>query len=181
VRQIARAGGAIAALVVSLAVAGCGGTNSEGVARLDGGTTTSAQQASRDFEDAALDYAECVREHGVDMPDPQNGGFVITPDTDPTQQNEDTFRSADAKCRKHLENVKPPQISEQDKEAFQKAALEHARCMRERGIDMPDPTMTEDGGAAVSLDGIDPKDPKFKRAQQACAGKLRAVMGGGSE
>ena len=182
-RHLGRTSAVIAALVLALAAVGCGGEDSSGgVPRLGGGTTTSGkgQQASRDFEDAALDYAECMRENGVDMPDPQGGRFEITPESGgPAEMNAPKFRKADGECRKHLANAKPPQISEEDKEAFQEASLEHARCMREHGIEMPDPTAQEGGGMAVPLDGLDLNDPEFKKAQKACEGKLRGLMGGG--
>ena len=183
-----RAAAALAAVAFGLvlALAACGGEDEAGVPRLgDGGTTTATQQASRDFEDAALDYARCMRENGVEMPDPERGRFVITPETDPSQHDQATFREADSRCRKHLDNAKPPELTEEQKQEFERAALEHARCMREHGIDFPDPAIREGGGAAVSLDGIDLDDPKFQAAQKACEGKLRAVQdeltGGGSD
>ena len=169
-----RASALVGALALIVAASACGGRDA-GDARADGGRTTAGGQNARDMQEAMLDYAECMRENGVDMPDPQGGGFVITPDSDPSQGDREAFRKADAKCRTHLRNVKPPELSEEQKQAFEKAALEHARCMREHGIDLPDPTMNEGGGAAVSLDGIDLDDPKFKKAQKACEGKLREV------
>jgi hypothetical protein len=46
------------------------------------------------------------------------------------------------------------------------ADLAYVRCMRQHGINMPDPT--PDGG--VELRGFDPDDPKFKAAERACPG-----------
>ena len=53
----------------SLLLASCGG---------DGGTAT-AGDSREDLREAALEYAQCMRKHGVDMPDPQfkGGGMAM--------------------------------------------------------------------------------------------------------
>src|SRR6266536_123356 len=73
------------------------------------------------------------------------------------------------------------------------AALEFAKCMRQHGIDMPDPKFDANGRMSITVNGKagasgGPDDPKFKAAQQACehylpgAGKggTNTVTGGGS-
>jgi len=85
------------------------------------------------------------------------------------------MRKADKACAKYRESIQAPEISDADKEKFRKAALEHSRCMREQGIDMPDPQFDEDGGAQIRIgrgSGINPDDPKFKQAQEACRDKM---------
>ncbi len=60
------------------------------------------------------------------------------------------------------------------------ALLAYAKCMRDNGVDVPDPQFSEDGGAMVRIGpgtGLDPRSPKFQRAQKACAGKLRGPAG----
>src|SRR5262245_7082251 len=74
-------GVAVVALFTMSALAACGGGgDAGGVASLDGssgsdgeGTTTTAGE---DPEDAALAFVRCMREHGVDMPDPSAGGGI---------------------------------------------------------------------------------------------------------
>jgi hypothetical protein len=39
-----------------------------------GGSEASGNDAQANAEDAGLNFAKCMREHGVDMPDPQPGG-----------------------------------------------------------------------------------------------------------
>jgi hypothetical protein len=75
---------ALLGLGLALALVGCGGSpDGDRVASLSGagatGTTRApANGASRDPEQAALAFARCMREHGVDMPDPtDDGGLVI--------------------------------------------------------------------------------------------------------
>src|SRR5438477_10993926 len=67
-----------AGLALSLAACGGGGSGSTDVASLAGGQKsgaaaekTSAKKASKDPEQAMLDFARCMRDHGIDMPDPQ--------------------------------------------------------------------------------------------------------------
>ena len=54
---------------------------------------------------------------------------------------------------------------------FREAALEFARCMREHGIDMPDPTFGEGGRMTQRLGGtgVDPEDPRFEEAAEECS------------
>jgi len=50
-----------------------------------------------------------------------------------------------------------------------KVLLDYARCMREHGVDMPDPTFDENGGAQMRLGkGLNPESAKFQAAQKAC-------------
>ena len=51
------------------------------------------------------------------------------------------------------------------------AMLKFAQCMREHGVDMPDPDFTS-GGARMQFragaGGVDPEGPTFQKAQEAC-------------
>jgi hypothetical protein len=168
---------AIALSVVALftvpAVAACGGGgDSGGVASLGGasgsdgdGTTTTA---SEDPEDAALAFVACMREHGVDMPDPDAGGGIRLTVHPGERAKADRAQKA---CQPLLERVKP-KLTEEQETAMQDAALAFAKCMREHGVDVPDPTFGEGGIVMMKRPtgqtGLDPDDPKFKAAQKAC-------------
>jgi len=157
-----------AALACGLALSACGSDDNTGEPAAD------REQANRD---AMLAYTKCMREHGIDMPDPepgQRGIRLAAPEgTTPEEMEE-----AESACRKHLEDIEAPELSEEQKKEFQEAALAHARCMREHGIDMPDPTFNEDGEAQIRIrrgdgaTGPDPDDPKWKAAEEACRDKL---------
>ena len=56
----------------------------------------------------------------------------------------------------------------------QAAALEFARCMRANGVeDFPDPKAGQGGEILIQPeDGVDPGNPKFRNATEACRGKL---------
>jgi hypothetical protein len=144
----------------SLALGACGGGDPDPASAGD-------QQAK--FREAAVDFARCMREHGVDMPDPKpgSGGIQLALRADET--NRATVESAQKACQKHLDKVPPPEISEEDQERFREQALKFARCMREQGIDMPDPTFSEDGAVRQRMGGGGPEDPRFERASEECS------------
>ena len=148
----------------ALTVAACGGDDEAG-----GATPAADREKARD---AMLAYARCMREHGVEMPDPSADGpqtFEVGPGSGVSERK---YREADKACRKHMEDVKPPELSDEQRQEAREAALANARCMREHGIEnFPDPTFGENGETRIQLDkgsGVDPHDPDFKAAIEAC-------------
>ena len=188
IRMVAAALGATMALS---AFAGCGGGgDGSGVASLGG---DSAQQASggesttlsrRERDAAFRKFTQCMREHGVDMADPEigdDGSFTITATGDAaagTGPADPGFATADEECRKHLDGV----INGGDREApsaeeiakIQRQALKFAECMRAEGLDFPDPQFDTGpgGGGMVMIGGpgesIDPSDPTVQAAMEKC-------------
>jgi hypothetical protein len=58
-----------------------------------------------------------------------------------------------------------------------------AECMREHGIDMPDPDFSDAPGGRRGFvqrigEGFDPDDPDFKEADEACREEVFAGQGG---
>src|SRR5688572_12853077 len=91
-----------------LALAGCG-------AEEPGGKGGKAE-----IEDAALKFARCMREQGIDFPDPksdEDGGIQIggpnVGEGDPAK-----MERAHEACQKHLDAVEPPELSEKEKAEF---------------------------------------------------------------
>ena len=158
----------------TLAFAACGG---DGDGAAGGGKNT-----ADDRKDGALKFAQCMRENGVDMPDPQtdeNGRVVIVgggPGEAGKAMEDPDFQKADAACRKFLQNALPPKMSEAEQKEFKDKALAHAKCMREQGVDFPDPRIGEGGEVSIEIggDGIDPESPKFKAAQKKCGSPIGA-------
>jgi hypothetical protein len=177
----------MAALLVVTATA-CGDKEgNSGVATIDGtsGSSDGADNGDDDgdgsdtsAEDQALEFSKCMRENGVpDFPDPQvndEGGIMINRSGGPDSVD----REAEEKAMKACEDKMPRgggNFSEEDRAEMQDAFLEYAQCMREHGIDMPDPDFSGDGGAfrmGVGADGMDPNDPTFEKADEACNDKL---------
>jgi hypothetical protein len=176
---------AVAALVLAaLGLVACGGD--EPTPTSSSGGSGRARGPDAQTRKAMLDYARCMREHGIDMPDPkfdENGGGVSIQrsgaGTTPEQQ-----RDAERACAKYQKQIKPPPMSAAEKERMRRAALANARCMREHGIDMPDPQFEENGGVLqrAPKGAFDVNSQKFREAEEACrgAGGPNGPPGGGS-
>lgn len=115
--------------------------------------------------DAVLAWARCMRAEGVDVPDPEIGadGSVQFPrlsGEDPSKREK-----AARKCRPLLSQGREDDVSEADIVEAQEKLLRYARCMRQKGIEMPDPKPPpqETEGPPVDVD-----DPRFQRADKEC-------------
>jgi hypothetical protein len=194
----------LAVIALTAVVAACSGAPAAtGVASLVDPDASGASGASPSpsapitMQDAALAFARCMREHGIDMPDPEiatdaDGGISISQSGGggggTTAAAKEKFTKADAACRHLLEAAQPAgpgrQLSAEDMDKL----LAFARCMREHGIPMQDPG--PDGGIRIEIkdsgpngggDGPKPAgppdDPKFEAAQTACGSLLPGKMG----
>jgi hypothetical protein len=193
----------IATLAVGVVLAGCSSPTSaapSGVATLESANpaadASAEPSASLDPEAAGLAFAECMREHGIEMPDPeiQSGpgggvGFSIGVNG---KQDPERLQAAHDACSHFLEDA-IGERKELDPEQLDRM-VDFAECMREHGIDMPDPQT--DGGMVVvggprdeassddesngegpqtraDVFGVDPSSPEFQAAQEAC----RPILG----
>jgi hypothetical protein len=164
-----------AALALALTVAACGGGgNTNGVASLGGAnkptaTTTAKPWSKQDAMQAALAFARCMRQHGIDMPDPKFSGNAVSQEFTARRgsngPDSPKFKAAQQACNKYLPNGgQPTKPNPQE----QQQMLAFARCMRQHGINVPDPGAS--GGIEVKgrPGTVDPDSPKFKAAEQAC-------------
>ncbi len=149
---------------LALTVAACGSDDNNA-------STQQSREAAN--KKALLQYASCMREHGVDMPDPtftSDGGVQMQMGSKDGKIDRKTMDAAQQACEKYQKQVKSPSGARNpgtDKEV-RKKALAHTQCMREHGIDMPDPQF---GNGTVRMQlgkGIDPNSAKFQAAQKAC-------------
>jgi hypothetical protein len=155
--------------VASVALGACGGGSAE-----DATAGTGDRRA--EFREAALKFAKCMREHGVDMPDPKpgEGGRIMLGGPGMGPEDQPRMEAAQKACQKFLESARPPEMSAEQEQKFKEQALEFARCMREHGIDMPDPQFQGGGRMTQRMeDGIDPRSPRFQDAQEECAKGMR--------
>jgi hypothetical protein len=159
---------AVLVATASLAVAACGS---------DPQTPASSSQGGKGGPDAAskkamLKFAQCMRDHGVDMADPtfDQGGATVVQRV--KKGDEDKMNAAQKACQKYQDQIKPPQMSEAEQKEAKESALANARCMREHGItNFPDPQFDENGRMSMKFDksnGMDPNSPKFQAAMKAC-------------
>jgi hypothetical protein len=182
-RRPALLGGLLIVLLVLvvLAGAGCGGgSESSGVANVEteGGnapaeTTT---PSTEETEQAMLRFAQCMRDQGIDYPDPApdaNGNLRLRPPTGNVDQEQ--LESAQEACQEHLEGVIQPR-SEEDETEFQDALLKYARCMRDNGVDVPDPPAASSDFGAFR-EQIDRNDPQFQSANEECQRYIADVVG----
>ncbi len=94
---------AVLVFALALALAACGNkAKSPGVASLNGATSTTQGQGSQDPYQQALAFARCMRQHGVNMPDPKitNGGIDITMSAN--QNDKAKINAAQSACQKLL-------------------------------------------------------------------------------
>jgi hypothetical protein len=161
--------------VLALGLAACGGDGK--------GASTSPTAKQTDELSAMRNFAKCMRDNGINMADPQQGsggGMVTKVEGKKGDDNPGKMKAAEAKC-KHLmpDGGKPPKLSPE--EVTKMRAF--AKCMRQHGINMPDPgedgriehKVESKGGAGAPKEesiGENPESPKFKAADKAC-GHLR--------
>lgn len=137
--------------------------------------TTATSTAPEDIEDAVLAFAQCMRDHGVDMPDPQmdgEGGVAIAIEGKPG--DEAKMEAAQAACEPLMENARGDMdIDPEQRAEMQAEMLEFAECMREHGIDMDDPVFSDDGrvtqrGPGPDAEGSEFDDDEFNAAADEC-------------
>jgi hypothetical protein len=146
----------------ALALAACGEESPSAA-----GTSDAKEEARQ----AELKFASCMREQGIDMPDPAaDGERQLRIGGDSGISPEDFERASEA-CEKYREDIRP-ELTEEEQQELKESALAHARCMREQGIDFPDPTFDAEGGATIRMQAgkgkLHPEDPEFQAAEEKC-------------
>ena len=165
-------------VLATLLLTACTGASAapSGVASLtDPGASSSpgsspAPSGSLSPEDAMLAFARCMREHGVDMPDPQPGQkgltFAAKPGTDMKAMDE-----AQQACGPIMQRAGRGPGASLSPEELDKL-VKFAQCMRAHGVDMPDP-QTSGGGIQIGgRDKLDPNGSTFQAATDACSSLL---------
>jgi hypothetical protein len=132
--------------------------------------------ATSNRQDQLLKFAQCMRQHGVNMPDPVNGQIRVSvtpapgqsPSADGPVQGNNQFQAAQTACKQYAPNGGNGGSGPTQQQLDQ--ATKFAQCMRDHGIPMQDP-QANGGGIQFSGggQGIDPSSPQFQQAQQACA------------
>ncbi len=125
-------------------------------------------------------FSACMRRNGVpNFPDPNGQGELSIGPSSGINPRSPKFQSAQLTCGKLLPNGGKPSPGQIAK--AQQAALNFSKCMRSHGLpDFPDPTFSTGGGIAMKIQakgGLNPNDPAFKAAQQACGGRSPLAKG----
>lgn len=168
---------------------GCGGSPATPNAELASLATAPPPSAApdgsagSDDEQAALAYVECMRDQGVDVPDPvvaDDGTIGFDPadlDVDPSSAE---FDAANADCESLLVGV-DFSIGNEEMTAFRDAFQRFTDCLREEGLDVGD-FQFGDGNArravtgsgdlielvAPAIDGLDPTNPLHQAGVDTC-------------
>jgi pyruvate/2-oxoglutarate dehydrogenase complex dihydrolipoamide acyltransferase (E2) component len=146
-----------------------GGDTGDGVASANGGAANGASASpsqSLDPRDAQLKFAQCMRENGVDMPDPDGSGRI---EIKGKPGDRGKLQAAMQKCQHFMQaggaarRLDDPKMRDQ--------MLKFAQCMRQHGVDVPDPQP----GEGIQMRVPKGDDAKFQAAQQACG----QLFGGG--
>jgi hypothetical protein len=104
---------AVLGLGLALALAACGGSpDGDRVASLSGGggasgTTNGTAKTAKDPQQAALDFAKCMREHGIDYPDPQFQDGGVLQRMPEGAEDDPKFEEAQKACQPILDAVQP--------------------------------------------------------------------------
>jgi uncharacterized protein (DUF305 family) len=152
-----------------LGLAGCGNAAPAdvGIASAAKGTATPSASASAtstasaaDRQEAGLKFAQCMREHGVDMEDPgAEGGIRIRTKNGDGGKTEKAMQA----CQHFMKDVVGDKGGPMDAAARDKM-VKFAQCMRQHGIDMPDPGA--DGAFKVRVKKGE--EAQMDKAQTAC-------------
>ena len=147
-----------------------GGEESQGVVSIESTTETTIVNEEITFEEGVLDFAQCMREEGINFPDPT---FDIdgNPQFDNLEiENEEEFESAFENCEDILRNALPEQfdLDPEVEAALVDASLEFSQCMRDQGIDFPDPKPGEFGFFAFRDADIDFTSEAVQNAFEIC-------------
>jgi hypothetical protein len=178
----------LAAVAAALALGACGSSDDKG-----GGKASAGSAQDKAF-DGALKFSKCMRDHGVDFPDPQRvgaGGIKLSGGK--INPNDPKTKAAQSACQKYMQIGGGETVDPAKRAKLQEAALAYARCMRGQGVNIPDPKMAGNGGgftfqaggpakgsgsgpnSARQGLGVNPDSPKFKAADKVCNHFLGAV------
>jgi len=166
-------------------------TASAQVASLVGPDGTAAPEEAvdtvliEDREEAMLAYAQCMRDHGIDMDDPtlgEGGGQRAFRLGGGGQRQIDRFgedfQVAQEACVLYLEAARPDIDPEAEQERLEEQLL-LAQCIRDSGYpDYPDPVIGTDGrlqragGQDLQALGIDRRSEEFRELMAACRDEM---------
>jgi hypothetical protein len=171
------------ALVCGTLLAACGSSSSSSspvssAGAAAPGAPSDAQQHAR------VKLAECMRAHGVDVPDSASTGTAGARAAILqllTKYSQTQIQAAAAACKADLVqafpqlNLSPSQIAERQREA-----LAFVQCLRAHGINLPDPVASGlRVGILKALSNVDTNSPAFQKANAACASSRPARLAPG--
>lgn len=211
-----------AATLIALGAAACGGDDSSSLATLQSVTTTAPDEAltaagaddassgagepvspdeSDDLteEERLLEFAQCMRDNGVDFPDPvveADGtiAFGLRPGRGAGPQDGEGLQdigrdpnlpAARAACNEIIEGLAlgpGAQNFDELRIELMDRLLEFAQCMRDHGVDVADPdpsAFSPGGGGGRPFGRLDLDDADVSAAFEVCQDALPTRLGRG--
>ncbi|WP_309065938.1 hypothetical protein [Microbacterium sp.] len=165
-------GGMGALAIAALMLTGCA-AEGEKVASLDDDAPATSEPDARGQGGDGAKFAECMRDHGIDIEDPDvsEGAFAVTiPEGVDREEMEEAMQA----CKEFMPNGgEPPKL---DPEAQAKMRA-FAECMRRNGVEeFPDPG--PGGGFEIDGDsGFDPMSEEAQAAQEKCRDEMPVLPG----
>ncbi|MFB8084773.1 hypothetical protein EAO73_33860 [Streptomyces sp. col6] len=167
---------AVAASVMAFVLAGCGsGDGGAEVPTAGGGQVSAPAEGGKGADDVAAyvkaqrAYVKCLREHGVDAPDPDAKGTIDLGEGDQRRalKQDPKFTAAQEKCASYVSAV-PESIEKGNQPTLSaeqiKVKREYAACMQKNGAaDFPDP-----GPDGLGQGEWDQSAAGAKRAARVC-------------
>ncbi|MEU3749170.1 MULTISPECIES: hypothetical protein [Streptomyces] len=138
----------------------------------DGGAKDGGEGVSDEVKqaDQALEHRKCLREQGLDVPEPKPGeqgvGLTIGGDGMSKEKMEKAFKACQGKGGGAGMGK---ELTQADKDKM----IKYAQCMRKNGFDMPDPEFGGGGMTAARPIPQGAEAKKFEKADKACAGVSR--------
>lgn len=166
------------AIAGSLALAGCGSDSGGDGNAGDGPSTRNVAD-----DKAELAFAKCMREAGINVSDPDGTGRIQMRLEGGGGEGTSVkkLQQASKDCRKKTGGG-PREPTEAEKTEMRDQALKFAKCMRENGVDVPDPQFGGGGGITMTREagarGIRPESPAFQKAQKACQDEMPMLRRG---
>jgi hypothetical protein len=139
--------------------------------------------AALEGEEGELAHAQCMRDHGIDWPDPEfiDGEWQVRLDNDVDLESPE-YTVAETECARVYEQAQPEggNDSNPDERARMEEemdrALGFAACMRDQGIEFPDPVMDDNGTISGPAGPMDGDWEAFEAAKAACEDQTGAPM-----
>ena len=148
-------------------------------------SVTSSSVTEATDEERALEFAQCMRDNGIDFPDPvinADGSIDLAGNVSPGSIDpaSDTFNAAVDVCGSIVAGASFLPGADIDETEQQALLLAFAECLRGLGYDVVDPVLSDiqagGPGALVQAFGenFDPTDPANAGAVQECQGQVGA-------
>ncbi|MGW5115882.1 hypothetical protein ACWEQ8_10610 [Streptomyces noursei] len=155
--------GIAAVCITGMALFAVGCTGGGADSGKGGGAQGSGASDAGKKEDDAYKYRQCLRDNGVQVQEPKEGqaaGIEV--------KDEKAFKKAQDAC-KDLPGASK-EMSQEEQEKALDEAVKMAKCMREHGVDMPDPQL-KDGKLTAQAGGASVDREKMDKAMKACGGQ----------